>query len=47
MAQNHGMKHCTVEGLSALVRNGNNPSYLALVQLIYKYTTDITGSDPF
>ena len=47
MAQNHDLKHCTVEELSALVRNGNNTENLALVQRIYKCTANITGSNPF
>ena len=46
MAQNHYLKHCTLEELLVLAKNGNNAPNLALVQCIYKYTANRTGSDP-
>ena len=47
MALNHDLKHFTVEELLALVQNSNNAANLALIQRIYKYTANMTGSDLF
>ena len=45
MSKNDDLKNVTVEELSTLARN--NVQNSALVQRIYKYTSNITGSDPF
>ena len=45
MSKNEDLKSVTVEELSALARN--SLAHSSLVQRIYKYTSNVTGSDPF
>ena len=44
MQHNPDLRHSSVQGIAKHIRNNGPASY---VQYIYKYTSNITGSDPY